>query len=246
VDEMSPRSPSSSITPDPTKVGPLFSPADNQRAVEALDVTLQDYTWRSGENRFSVPNVFQVLQNKGLTLALIRDMFQRLITEKVFEFKSITIPPGTYREPGHPLPVLRTYSETNEYFITTKERWYGYLNLRKAQVELQRLKEQEASLSKRMASESTPLSIVSPASTEKTEATLFDDFSPKRLQLLQILKGRQAVPISDVTKAIYGSKPVDRRALEQLVTRTNRVLASKSPPLEIKRQANTLRLQPLS
>jgi hypothetical protein len=74
----------------------------------------------------------------------------------------------------------------------------------------------------------------------------FLDFTGKQQKLLIAMAGNGKVAIDDVLRAVYDSpsrKNLD--ALMKLKDRTNKALASKRPSLEIKKEGDTLRLQPV-
>jgi hypothetical protein len=245
--------------PSNVSIGPYFTAADLKRALAVLDLCLQDYRWHTGENRLTVRSVVDVLKKKGLTVALIRELFRRLIAEKVFEETSVTIPAGIHWERGCPLPVQRLVSETTHFLITTKERWYTYLALereREALVNITQIsdhkgtasftaEEPKASTSDKVP-DSAPATLLSRAGLVPAEEPVsFADFSPKQQKLLSILASRQPVALAAVMEALYGTQKGSTKKLEQLVTRTNRRLTAKNHPFEIKRKTNTLSLVPL-
>jgi hypothetical protein len=224
-----------------------------------LDLCLQDYPWQTGENRLTVVSVANVLQKKGLTVALIRELFRRLFAEKVFEEKSVCVPAGVYWERGCPLPVQRLASETTYYLITTRERWYTYLaheREKDALVNTTKTSDHKgaASFTAEDPKASTPVNVPDSAPATSSSASglvpaeelvSFADFSPKQQKLLSVLTSRQPVPFAVVMEALYGTQKEAIKKLEQMVTRTNRTLAAKNYPFEIKRKTNTLRLLPL-
>jgi hypothetical protein len=114
--------PPSSDTP-----GPLFTDRDFDQAVSALDLSLQDYSWKPGENRLTAESVLGALKARNITLALATELFRRLIDEGVFTYWSHTVPAGYHRERGIPLPVWCGLPQTTHCLVTTQKRWYDWL-----------------------------------------------------------------------------------------------------------------------
>jgi hypothetical protein len=116
-----------SLMPQPGQVGPLFSDADLDRALSALDLALQDYPWKPGENRLIIGFLFEALKARGVTRVLARALFHRLVEWNVFMPWSRTIPAGVHFEPGCPLPIYKSESETTHCLVTTYDCWYTFL-----------------------------------------------------------------------------------------------------------------------
>jgi hypothetical protein len=131
ADTFAPRPGSSTLSstgsPASTPTGPEFNEADFHRALAALDLCLQDYNWQPGENHLTCESLLGVLQAKQITLALAQELFRRLNDQGVFTPNSQTIPAGYSYEKGVPLPICRLEPETTHCWMTTQERWYGYL-----------------------------------------------------------------------------------------------------------------------
>lgn len=109
-------------------IGPLFSEADFERAISALDICLQDYAWKPGDNYLNAGSLFSALHEKHITNALATALLRRLIDREAFTLWQQTFPAGTSYEKGCPWPVFRSEPETKIAFITSRERWYTYLN----------------------------------------------------------------------------------------------------------------------
>jgi hypothetical protein len=107
--------------------GPILTEADFQRALTALDLTLQNVAWQPGENYLRTDLLFGALTSKGITLALATALFRRLIDLNVARHWSVTYPAGYSFEPGLPGPVLRSEPETTDWLVMTREHWYSYL-----------------------------------------------------------------------------------------------------------------------
>jgi hypothetical protein len=107
--------------------GPQFSEADFRRALDALDICLQDYSWQPGENYLTMESVFGALKAKGITLALATELLRQLVDRKIFSHHRETIPAGPGIDAATGLP---TFAEEPIHFdslVTSRERWYGYL-----------------------------------------------------------------------------------------------------------------------
>ena len=106
--------------------GPLFAEADFDRALASLDLVLQDYDWQPGDNRFFPDSLDRALHRGGITSALIRALFLRLVDRGVFRPWFQTSPAGYSCDPTGPRPLYRTLSKTIYRLVTTRERWYSY------------------------------------------------------------------------------------------------------------------------
>jgi hypothetical protein len=104
---------------------PLIGESDLQRALVALDQCLQDYAWQPGDNYLILDSLYHAVQTKGITLAVIDTLLERLIHEQVFRPYCHIRPAGTHIEQGW--PVFRSETESTHVLITTRERWYRYL-----------------------------------------------------------------------------------------------------------------------
>lgn len=248
---------------NPSKVtGPIFAPVDWKRALDVLDLCLQNFVWRPGENTITVSSVFAAMHQRGPTLLLIKVLLQHLIAEKVFEVKWHTVSAGYHREPGIPLPIFRSSPERTNYLVTTQEKWFTYL-AKQRQAEalacpdsaLEPVKNE--TLSERDNQEllvraqdvkqkpDAPASFVNEDFVATDGPHAFATFSKKQRQLLLTLQSRLPVPMADVQKALYGNTTSNTKTLEQLATRTNQSLTVRNTGLEIKRKTNTFQLVPI-
>jgi hypothetical protein len=211
-----------------TVTGPVFSAADWQRAWDALDHALQDYSWQEGENRLLLHTIYGALRTRGLTLALIEAVVGQLLDAKAGRHWSHTDPAGHSWEPGYPGPVYRSEPETTHCLVTTRAQCFAFL------AEQRRL----------AAGPATPqLAPPEPQPAASAGPTHdFLDFPPTQRKLLLALAGAQPVPIAALKKAVYGNEQVLNKRLEQLVVRTNRGLVERNDRREIKRHSNTFRL----
>src|SRR5262249_17368890 len=116
-----PQVPPSSSQP----IGPAFSKGDFDRALLVLDVCLQNFIWKPGENYLTADCLFAAMSAKDITYALSMQLFRDLIERKVFRLWSQTIPAGTRWEGG--MPVHRTEPETTHCLVVTREAWYRFL-----------------------------------------------------------------------------------------------------------------------
>jgi hypothetical protein len=122
--------------------GPIFSEADYERAIAALDLLLQNFDWAPDDNYLQY--VCRSLHSRGITLALARALVRRLLDEKVFRYWERTIPAGSTWEGD--VFVHRVEPERIECLITTRAAWYTFLNNRKQSVaDRQALASQEES-----------------------------------------------------------------------------------------------------
>jgi hypothetical protein len=117
------------------RAGPPFTAADFDRATAALDLVLQDYDWQAGDNRFVPEALAAALRRRGITNALLLELLLRLATRGVFRPWSETSPAGYHCVDSGPRPLYRTISRTTYRLVTYSERWYGYLDDRRAQAE---------------------------------------------------------------------------------------------------------------
>jgi hypothetical protein len=70
----------------------------------------------------------------------------------------------------------------------------------------------------------------------------FFEFTVKQRALLKALYRKGHVSIASVKQAVYGTEHAETSALEQLKSRTNKKLAERNYPFEVKREANTFLL----
>jgi hypothetical protein len=109
----------------PTASGPIFSFGDLRRALDTLDLVLQDEEWPEGDARFRQNTVVELLREKGITralsIALLDDLIARDVFRegKTFHDLQIFVPLGGGPQTDRATP--------NRYLHTTRDRWYSYL-----------------------------------------------------------------------------------------------------------------------
>jgi hypothetical protein len=105
----------------------LFEASDFERAVSALDESLQEFHWKPGENHILLNWLTTTVCSKKISFALAVEILRRLCAREVFILRSHTAPAGTSYEKDCPLPIFRSEPETTLYLTTTQEKWYTYL-----------------------------------------------------------------------------------------------------------------------
>jgi hypothetical protein len=218
--------------------GPVFTQAQWQHALNALDECLQNEVWEAGSIYLDEDRLYAVLHQKGLTRALITMLFDRLIDAGVFWKWSHTIPAEYSQEPGDPFRHLRP-EETTRCLITTYDGWYKYLHSQQATAATGPVEAVARS------SDGTAAEATTPAESQLLPALLSDEEAlsglpgKQRKLVLALRSGPLAIPA--VRKIVYGTEPASISAVEQLKKRTNQSLVAYG--LEIKRKSNTLRLE---
>jgi hypothetical protein len=270
-------SPSSS-TPCPPEppgvIGPWISEQEWHRALQALDLCLQDYAWHAGDNYLQRDSVYRALHAKGITLAVIESLLGHLIQRNVFRPYCHTVLAGYSIEGG--MRVFRSEAEVTHCLITTREQWYRYLEeTRRATTQpatsdrtdlgnpyperLHIAVDEEAPVASasrgpgggipgsapRAANVVDPSSTTPAASPTDNAGLEFLEFSCKQRLLLRALRGKDQLAIPEVMRAVYGTTQTPMSTLERLLGRTNKNLTHRGYRLEIKRKANTLSLQPV-
>ena len=221
--------------------GPVFTQAQWQHDLNALDECLQNEPWDAGPIYLNEDGLYAVLQGKGLTRARITMLLRRLIEAGVVWEWSHTIPAGYSQEPGEPVWHLRPEPETTRCLITTYDGWYKYLHSQQATAATGPVE------AVALSSDGTAAEATSPAERQllpalPSDEEAFADLTVKQRKLVLALRnGPLAIPA--VRKIVYGTEPASISRLEQLKKRTNQSLVAYG--LEIKRKANILSLQPL-
>jgi hypothetical protein len=111
----------------PSAPGPNFGEADFRRALNELDLLLQDQEWpAAGYARLRQNELVIRLRERGITRALAVALLDRLIGEGVFEAGKSFIKIREWTS----LDGSRTVdegSEVSRYLHVTPERWYSHL-----------------------------------------------------------------------------------------------------------------------
>jgi hypothetical protein len=125
-----PRSPAISLLQDgevlvmPDVPGPVFPPADLERALGALDLIFQDEQWPEGEARFRQLTLVEFLREKGISRALALALIEDLLAREVFRAgESFVDMKITVRLDGHQTDRLTP----DRYLHVFPERWYAYV-----------------------------------------------------------------------------------------------------------------------
>jgi hypothetical protein len=104
--------------------GPAFTPADLDRALQALDLIFQEQQWPQGEARFRQLRLVGLLREQGISRALALAVIEDLLARGVFRagesFLDLKI---TVRFDGHQTDQVTP----DRYLHPLPERWYGYL-----------------------------------------------------------------------------------------------------------------------
>jgi hypothetical protein len=106
--------------------GPVFTQADLDRALDALDLCFQDQTWPEGEARFRRGLLIEDVRERNITRALAEALVDKLVSEGIFRMDGTA-----HIRTSIPLAGTDQTTEIDPYIFTTRERWYTCLSQRK-------------------------------------------------------------------------------------------------------------------